>query len=239
MKKILYVILAAFMAFTLTSCGNDVTTLGETEELEIVDSTYEEEAEEGENVETNETTLENYEDIPEEVEEEVKVMDKLKAVMKVKDFGEIEIELLPEYAPITVANFQKLVSDGFYDNLTFHRIMQGFMIQGGDPEGNGTGGSEETIKGEFESNGVKNDLSHKRGVVSMARSMNPNSASSQFFICDADDEFLDGDYAAFGRVTKGMDVVDKIAKDVSPKAVDNNGSIEPADQPIIETIVLK
>lgn len=166
-----------------------------------------------------------------------KVSDKV--VMKVKKYGTIELELYPEYAPITVANFKKLVNEKFYDGLTFHRIMKGFMIQGGDPEGTGAGGSEENIKGEFRSNGVDNPLSHERGVISMARSGFPNSASSQFFICDADDKFLDGEYAAFGRVTSGMEVVDKIASEVSPKALDNNGSIAKQDQPIIESIRLK
>jgi len=124
----------------------------------------------------------------------------------------IIIELYPDIAPITVANFQKLVSEKFYDGVIFHRVIENFMIQGGDPEGNGLGGSEETIKGEFASNGVKNDLSHTRGVVSMARRGDDmDSASSQFFIVHADSEYLDGDYAAFGKVIAGMDTVDEIA----------------------------
>ncbi len=123
----------------------------------------------------------------------------------------IKIELDPTAAPITVANFEKLVKEGFYDGLTFHRIIPGFMIQGGDPLGNGTGGSKETIKGEFASNGVQNPLKHTRGVISMARAMDPNSASSQFFIMHADAPHLDGEYAAFGKVVEGMDVVDQIA----------------------------
>lgn len=131
--------------------------------------------------------------------------------MSVKDFGVIELELYPDIAPITVENFVSLVKDGFYDGLTFHRIVSGFMIQGGDPNGNGSGGSEKEIKGEFASNGVENSLSHMRGVISMARSQDPNSASSQFFIMHADGTYLDGDYAAFGKVTKGIEVVDEIA----------------------------
>ncbi len=127
------------------------------------------------------------------------------------DLGVIELELLPEAAPITVENFTKLVGEGFYDGLTFHRIISGFMIQGGDPLGNGTGGSANRIKGEFRQNGVDNPIKHERGVISMARSMMPNSASSQFFIMHADAPHLDGAYAAFGRVTSGMDTVDKIA----------------------------
>ena len=154
------------------------------------------------------------------------------AKIKVKDYGTIEVELDGDTAPITVANFVKLVNEKFYDGLTFHRIMSGFMIQGGDPLG--TGGSDETIKGEFSSNGVENNISHKRGVISMARSSEPDSASSQFFIMHQDADYLDGQYAAFGKVTKGMSVVDKICEDVTP--TDGNGTVEKADQPVIESI---
>lgn len=134
----------------------------------------------------------------------------------VKNFGSIVIELYHEIAPITVANFLSLVDEGFYDGLTFHRIYAGFMIQGGDPNGDGTGGSENKIKGEFSANGVKNDLSHTRGVVSMARSSSYDSASSQFFICvDDASASLDGNYAAFGKVVEGMDTVDKIVEYVN------------------------
>ena len=156
------------------------------------------------------------------------------AKIKVKDYGTMEVELDGDTAPITVANFVKLVNEKFYDGLTFHRIMSGFMIQGGDPLGNGTGGSDETIKGEFSSNGVENNISHKRGVISMARSSEPDSASSQFFIMHQDADYLDGQYAAFGKVTKGMSVVDKICEDVTP--TDGNGTVEKADQPVIESI---
>ncbi|MDO5734128.1 MAG: peptidylprolyl isomerase [Eubacteriales bacterium] len=124
----------------------------------------------------------------------------------------IVLELYPEKAPITVENFQNLVAEKFYDGLIFHRVIDGFMIQGGDPEGTGMGGAENKIKGEFASNGVENDLQHARGVLSMARSQDPNSASSQFFICQADSFFLDGDYAAFGEVREGLEEVDRIAK---------------------------
>lgn len=123
----------------------------------------------------------------------------------------IRIELYPDIAPITAANFIKLVKSGFYDGLTFHRIIPGFMIQGGDPDGNGTGGPGWTIKGEFASNGVRNDLKHTRGVISMARTMDPDSAGSQFFIMHQDADYLDGEYAAFGKVIDGMDEVDRIA----------------------------
>ena len=129
----------------------------------------------------------------------------------VKDYGTIVAELYADTAPITVANFLSLVDSGFYDGLTFHRIISGFMIQGGDPNGNGTGGSSQRIKGEFSANGVQNDLKHTRGVLSMARSSAMDSASSQFFIMHADAPHLDGSYAAFGHVVEGMDVVDEIA----------------------------
>lgn len=132
-------------------------------------------------------------------------------IITMEDGSEIKLELDKEAAPITVANFQKLVSEGFYDGLIFHRVIPGFVIQGGDPTGTGMGGSKETIKGEFKVNGVENNLSHKRGVISMARSSKYDSASSQFFICHADATFLDGSYAAFGRVVEGIETVDKIA----------------------------
>lgn len=132
-------------------------------------------------------------------------------IIEMENGKKIEIELYPEVAPITVANFEKLVKEGFYDGLIFHRVIPGFMIQGGDPTGTGRGGSSERIKGEFASNGVKNTLKHTRGVISMARSNDPNSASSQFFIMHMDAPHLDGDYAAFGKVVSGMDVVDEIA----------------------------
>lgn len=132
--------------------------------------------------------------------------------MEMEDGGIVEIELDPSAAPITAANFEKLVKEGFYDGLIFHRVIAGFMIQGGDPTGTGMGGSGKQIKGEFAANGVKNPISHKRGVVSMARSQMPNSASSQFFIMHADGTYLDGNYAAFGHVVSGMDVVDRIAE---------------------------
>ena len=154
----------------------------------------------------------------------------------VKDYGTITLELDADAAPITVANFLKLAESGFYDGLTFHRIMDGFMIQGGDPDGNGSGGSGETIKGEFAQNGVDNPISHVKGVISMARAKNPDSASSQFFITVADSAFLDGAYAAFGHVTDGMDVAEQIAKDAKP--IDNNGTIPADQQPVIERVTV-
>ncbi len=154
--------------------------------------------------------------------------------MEVKDYGTIKIELDADAAPITVNNFAKLVKDGFYDGLTFHRIISGFMIQGGDPDGNGTGGASETIKGEFSANGVENPIKHVRGVISMARSMENDSASSQFFIMHEDADYLDGQYAAFGEVTEGMEVVDAICENTPVQ--DSNGTVDAADQPVIEKI---
>ena len=151
--------------------------------------------------------------------------------------GTMKIELYPEVAPITVANFEKLVSEGFYDGLTFHRIIRGFMIQGGDPEGTGMGGSKDKIKGEFASNGVKNDLRHTRGVISMARSMMRDSASSQFFIMHEDAPHLDGEYAAFGKVVEGIEVVDAIVQNA--QVVDRNGTVLPQNQPKIIKVTLE
>ena len=152
----------------------------------------------------------------------------------VADYGNIQLELDADTAPITVTNFIKLVNQKFYDGLTFHRVVDGFMIQGGDPKGAGTGGSSETIKGEFTANGVTNNISHKRGVISMARSNSMNSASSQFFIMHQDNAGLDGNYAAFGHVIEGMDVVDKI---VEKTPVEEDGeSVLPENQPVITSI---
>ena len=158
--------------------------------------------------------------------------------IEVANYGTITVGLDANAAPITVENFKKLVNDGFYNGLTFHRIISDFMIQGGDPNGDGTGGSPETIKGEFVANGVNNSLKHTRGAISMARSSDNDSASSQFFIVhktsDNNTRSLDGKYACFGYVTDGMEVVDKICENVKP--TDNNGTVEKADQPVITSI---
>ena len=154
--------------------------------------------------------------------------------IKIEMYCTIMLELDADTAPISVTNFVKLAEEGFYDGLTFHRIIDGFMIQGGDPNGDGTGGSDETIKGEFSENGVENNISHVRGVISMARSMDNDSASSQFFIVHKDSLFLDGKYAGFGKVTDGMDIVDKICKDV--KVEDADGTTLPENQPVIDTV---
>ncbi|MFR1748257.1 MAG: peptidylprolyl isomerase [Clostridium sp.] len=216
-KKFSFLLVLAVLVMGLSACGSSKSdTTSETKATKAPKAT-----------ETAEATKE-----PESKTTDTK--GKHHAKIKVKDYGTIEVELDGDTAPITVANFIKLVNEKFYDGLTFHRIMSGFMIQGGDPLGNGTGGSDETIKGEFSSNGVENNISHKRGVISMARSSDPDSASSQFFIMHQDSTYLDGEYAAFGKVTKGMKVVDKICEDATP--TDGNGTIEKADQPVIESI---
>ena len=152
------------------------------------------------------------------------------AEITIRDYGTIKLELDEGTAPISVANFIKLANDGYYDGLTFHRIIDGFMIQGG------RGADTDTIKGEFSANGVQNPISHVAGVISMARANDLNSGSSQFFITVADSTFLDGKYAAFGRVTEGLEIAQQIAKDARP--LDNNGTIREDEQPVIESIVI-
>ncbi len=159
------------------------------------------------------------------------------ADIKIKDYGTITVKLDQKSAPISAANFVALAEDGFYDGLTFHRIMEGFMMQGGDPEGNGTGGSDKNIVGEFTANGYDNKLSHTRGAISMARSTPYNSASSQFFIVHEDSTHLDGQYAAFGYVTEGIEIVDKVCEDSQP--TDNNGTIKADEQPVITSITIR
>ena len=154
----------------------------------------------------------------------------------VKDYGTIKLELDADVAPISVSNFIDLVNIGFYDGLTFHRIIDGFMAQGGDPEGTGMGGSDREIKGEFSNNGVENSISHVRGVISMARASAKNSASSQFFIVHEDSTFLDGDYAAFGKVIEGIEVVDAMCEDAKAWNYDGNGGVLKKDQPVINYI---
>lgn len=177
-KKFSFLLVLAVLVMGLSACGSSKSdTTSETKATKAPKAT-----------ETAEATKE-----PESKTTDTK--GKHHAKIKVKDYGTIEVELDGDTAPITVANFIKLVNEKFYDGLTFHRIMSGFMIQGGDPLGNGTGGSDETIKGEFSSNGVENNISHKRGVISMARSSDPDSASSQFFIMHQDSTYLDGEYA--------------------------------------------
>lgn len=206
MKKLTGILLAAVMLLGLVACG----------------------AEGGESSEASEGSA------SQESGETIDASGLHHVEITVQDFGTISVELNGDVAPITVANFLKLAGEGFYDGLTFHRIMSGFMIQGGDPEGTGYGGSDEKIKGEFSINGVENNLSHTRGAISMARSYDTDSASSQFFIVHEDSTFLDGQYACFGYVTDGMEVVDAICEAVTP--IDDNGTIPSGEQPVIESI---
>jgi peptidyl-prolyl cis-trans isomerase B (cyclophilin B) len=165
-----------------------------------------------------------------------KQTDGITAKIEIENYGTITLALDAQAAPETVENFVTLAKDGFYDGLTFHRIMEGFMMQGGDPLGNGTGGSDKTIKGEFVANGVNNPLSHTRGAISMARSQMPDSASSQFFIVHQDSTFLDGNYAVFGYVTEGIEVVDAVCTEAQP--IDGNGTIPAEAQPVIKSITI-
>ena len=220
-KKFSFLLVLAVLVMGLSACGSSKSdTTSETKATKAPKAT-----------ETAEATKE-----PESKTTDTK--GKHHAKIKVKDYGTIEVELDGDTAPITVANFIKLVNEKFYDGLTFHRIMSGFMIQGGDPLGNGTGGSDETIKGEFSSNGVENNISHKRGVISMARSSDPDSASSQFFIMHQDSTYLDGEYAAFGKVTKGMKVVTTEVDEIGyPYAVEFE--LCPDSAPNIDAILFK
>lgn len=194
-----------------------------------------------ENYSSNTYTTANNEESVEKIDKEEE-MDNIYSTGKhnvsieIKNYGTIKLELDADVAPITVANFAKLTNEGFYDGLTFHRIIDGFMIQGGDPAGNGMGGSSENIVGEFALNGVKNSISHVRGTISMARASAYNSASSQFFIVHEDSTFLDGQYAAFGKVTSGIEIVDKICEDIQVE--DANGTVLAENQPIIEKITM-
>lgn len=182
------------------------------------------------------TAAEASQDTSEEGENEELLSGLHHVEIDVENYGTIALELDADTAPVSVTNFVNLAKDGFYDGLTFHRIISGFMVQGGDPLGNGTGGSEKTIKGEFADNGVENNISHVRGVISMARSNDPDSASSQFFIVHEDSTFLDGQYAAFGHVTEGIEIVDSLCADTPVQ--DNNGTVASKDQPVITSITV-
>lgn len=236
MKKS-YIIIAVVIAIMIIAMGiyavvnNNQKDEGKRKNIE---NTNEESNSINRNIEKNQ--VENTQTNNESGENNMYSTGKHHAEIVVKNYGTIALELDADVAPITVANFANLVNEGFYNGLTFHRIISGFMIQGGDPLGNGTGGSSKTIKGEFASNGVKNSISHVRGTISMARSSMPNSASSQFFIVHKDSTFLDGQYAAFGTVTSGIDVVDKICADTAVE--DDNGTVAKNNQPVIEKITM-
>lgn len=224
-KKILKLLLVCVMAFTLlTACGDETATTGDNTATDDNDGT-------GNIVDNTNSSVVSSPVI--DLDETLTYY----ADIEIEDYGKITVKLEQQSAPVTVANFVGLAQSGFYDGLTFHRIMEGFMMQGGDPKGNGTGGSDNNIKGEFTANGHKNDLSHTRGAVSMARAQDYNSASSQFFIVHEDSKFLDGQYAVFGYVTEGIDVVDKVCKAAKP--TDNNGTIPSAAQPVITSVKIR
>lgn len=223
MKKItVWLLTLAFAATMLAGCGSKTDTTDTTETTEATSAADE--------------TSDGAADTADTSENEELLTGLHHVTINVQDYGTISLELDADTAPISVTNFINLANEGFYDGLTFHRIISGFMIQGGDPNGNGTGGSEKTIKGEFSANGVENDISHVRGVISMARANDPDSGSSQFFIVHEDSTFLDGQYAAFGHVTDGMDVVDAICEAVPVQ--DNNGTVAAADQPVITAVTV-
>ena len=223
MKKItVWLLTLAFAATMLAGCGSKTDTTDTTETTEATSAADE--------------TSDGAADTADTSENEELLTGLHHVTIDVQDYGTISLELDADTAPISVTNFINLANEGFYDGLTFHRIISGFMIQGGDPKGNGTGGSEKTIKGEFSANGVENDISHVRGVISMARANDPDSGSSQFFIVHEDSTFLDGQYAAFGHVTDGMDVVDAICEAVPVQ--DNNGTVAAADQPVITAVTV-
>lgn len=223
MKKItVWLLTLAFAATMLAGCGSKTDTTDTTETTEATSAADE--------------TSDGAADTADTSEDGELLTGLHHVTIDVQDYGTISLELDADTAPISVTNFINLANEGFYDGLTFHRIISGFMIQGGDPNGNGTGGSEKTIKGEFSANGVENDISHVRGVISMARANDPDSGSSQFFIVHEDSTFLDGQYAAFGHVTDGMDVVDAICETVPVQ--DNNGTVAAADQPVITAVTV-
>ena len=223
MKKItVWLLTLAFAATMLAGCGSKTDTTDTTETTEATSAADE--------------TSDGAADTADTSEDGELLTGLHHVTIDVQDYGTISLELDADTAPISVTNFINLANEGFYDGLTFHRIISGFMIQGGDPKGNGTGGSEKTIKGEFSANGVENDISHVRGVISMARANDPDSGSSQFFIVHEDSTFLDGQYAAFGHVTDGMDVVDAICEAVPVQ--DNNGTVAAADQPVITAVTV-
>lgn len=222
MKKItVWLLTLAFAAIMLAGCGSKTETTETTETTEETSAADE--------------TSDGAADTADTSEDGELLTGLHHVTIDVQDYGTISLELDADTAPISVTNFINLANEGFYDGLTFHRIISGFMSRR-RPNGNGTGGSEKTIKGEFSANGVENDISHVRGVISMARANDPDSGSSQFFIVHEDSTFLDGQYAAFGHVTDGMDVVDAICEAVPVQ--DNNGTVAAADQPVITAVTV-
>ena len=248
MKKIICALASMCVLAILFACSSNATSDAKTNVLEestitttnveeiatIVETKMSEETTKDiESAITDETTIAK-ETTEQNNNGEEKIMGKPIVEISIKNYGKIQLELEPEYAPITVENFLTLIKSGFYDGLTFHRIIKNFMMQGGDPEGTGIGGSKNNIKGEFKANGVNNPISHLRGVISMARRGDDNnSASSQFFIVHQDSTFLDGEYAAFGKVISGIDVVDKVCNTV--KSEEGSGAVI-GEKPVIEYI---
>lgn len=222
-KKLLSILLFATCVFCLTACGKDKT------EVESTADNYTSGNNEGTSIELP---------LPDDGlytrENGGHLSGKYNIEIEIEEYGTIALTLDADIAPVTVTNFIDLVQDGFYDGLTFHRIIDGFMIQGGDPEGTGYGGAPRKIQGEFAQNGIENNLKHTRGVISMARSGDPNSASSQFFIMHEDAPHLNGAYAAFGQVTSGIEVVDAICANTPVQ--DSNGSVAAKNQPKIKEI---
>lgn len=226
-RSFVRIMATAFSAFALSGCGQDSKPAEEQTASSESSTDTDEATKEPGYITSSGTLITPY--------DEGYSTGKHHATIEVKDYGTIKVELDADTAPVTVSNFAHLVNEGFYNGLTFHRIIKDFMVQGGNPQGNGTGGNDVKIIGEFSANGKQNDIKHERGVISMARSQNNNSASSQFFIMHGDAEHLDGQYAAFGHVTEGMDVVDKLAE---VPVQDSNGTVAPADQPVIESITM-
>lgn len=261
MKKLLSLLMTFMLAFALTACSSNsssesTTTETSEESSESTDSsepskeeseTSEEKSDESSESSKDESKDESSTDTSSDKDDE-STSDadmpgsttggkKYKATIDVKDYGTIVVELDEGIAPQTVQNFVDLAESGFYDGLTFHRIIDGFMIQGGDPNGDGTGGADKTVYGEFKANGFNNTLDHTRGVISMARSQGYNSGSSQFFIVQEDHPELNEQYAGFGHVIEGMEVVDAIAQAAEP--TDNNGTIEKDAQPVINSVIIE
>ena len=258
-RRIICLLTAALLAVATVGCGSGQDTAKESRE-EAADMQDEDQvetavtqekenqkenvsAQEGESQEATDTAPEDEESANKEdsgdaqkgsAEEEALLSGKHYVNINIRDKGTIKAELDADAAPITVTNFVKLVKEGFYDGLTFHRIIEGFMMQGGDPTGTGMGNAGQTITGEFASNGVENPISHTRGTISMARSGQPDSASCQFFIMHQDGTYLDGDYAAFGHVTEGMEIVDDICENTTGQ--DSNGMVPEENRPVIESI---
>ena len=236
MKRFFSILMAALLLVAAIGCANAYAN-STGEKTEFTSETAEEPAAQGNESTDGEPEKENAapaNEEPEKTEEEPTVNNYPIVTITMKDGGVMKLELYPDMAPNTVKNFIALANSGFYDGLTFHRIYAGFMIQGGDPKGNGSGGPGYSIKGEFAANGVNNTLSHKRGVISMARAQHPDSAGSQFLIMHADGDFLDGQYAAFGMLIEGFETLDAIA--ATPTTYQGGEKSLPLKPVVIESI---